>query len=314
MGNRIIKESIKYSPEIDRLNWFEEVVFYHMMVSADDYGRLDGRPVVLAHVLFPMKENMVADVQEAVNALVEAGLVTAYEVDGMPFLCLTTWADHQRLRNGKPKYPAPPQVAASCGELPQAAANESKAPQNAARACAGARAQNPNPNPNPNPNSARARAYACAGNPFGDDDGERPDLNTVEVYVANNIPGMNAANMDEMASFKADLPDDVIRYAVDVACGKNVRTWAYVRGILNRILAGPARTLAEVKDWDAKHASQQGAPKGQPAPNPALNYEQRSYDSTDPDEFNLDMEYFLETGESRTMAERKRALAKEGVT
>ena len=57
MPNRIIKESIKRSPEIDRLNWFEEVVFYRLIVTADDYGRLDGRTVVLKNDLFPPKSD-----------------------------------------------------------------------------------------------------------------------------------------------------------------------------------------------------------------------------------------------------------------
>ena len=47
MPNRIIKESIKRSPKIDSLSWFDEVVFYRMIVTADDYGRLDGRPLRL---------------------------------------------------------------------------------------------------------------------------------------------------------------------------------------------------------------------------------------------------------------------------
>ena len=58
MPNRILKESIKRSPQIDSLTWFEEVVFYRLMVTADDYGCTDGRVVVLKNDLFPTKDTI----------------------------------------------------------------------------------------------------------------------------------------------------------------------------------------------------------------------------------------------------------------
>ena len=36
MPNRIIKESIRTSDSINDLTWFEEVLFYRLMVSCDD--------------------------------------------------------------------------------------------------------------------------------------------------------------------------------------------------------------------------------------------------------------------------------------
>lgn len=126
MPNRIIKESIKRSPEIDRLSWFEEVVFYRMIVTADDYGRLDGRPVVLKNDLFPTKETVTKKaIEDAVSKLVSVGLLVPY-VDAesdMPFLAFRTWSEHQRLRNSKAKYPAPPDGLTVRGNSPQFAAN-----------------------------------------------------------------------------------------------------------------------------------------------------------------------------------------------
>lgn len=47
MPNRIIKESICVSDSIDSLSWFEEVLFYRLIVVCDDYGRFDGRiPII----------------------------------------------------------------------------------------------------------------------------------------------------------------------------------------------------------------------------------------------------------------------------
>ena len=111
MPNRIIKESIKRSPEIDRLSWFEEVVFYRMIVTADDYGRLDGRMVVLKNDLFPTKDTITRKaIEDAINKLVSVGLLVPY-VDAesdMPYLVFRRWEKHQIVRNKYGKYPAPP--------------------------------------------------------------------------------------------------------------------------------------------------------------------------------------------------------------
>ena len=58
MPNRIIKESICTSDSIDSLSWFEEVLFYRLIVNCDDYGRFDGRPSIIKSRLFPLKENL----------------------------------------------------------------------------------------------------------------------------------------------------------------------------------------------------------------------------------------------------------------
>lgn len=154
MPNRIIKESICYSDDIDKLTAFEETVFYRMIVRADDYGRLDARPSFLKSMLFVTKQGITEkNVQDAVLKMASVGLVRLYEVDGKPFLSFPKWDLHQRVRNSKEKYPAPPentdcgvspQVAASCGELPRVAAliqSES------------------NPNPNPKESVSRATRF-----------------------------------------------------------------------------------------------------------------------------------------------------------
>ena len=154
MPNRVIKESIKFSPEIDSLTWFEECLFTRMIVSADDYGVLDGRVIVLKNELFPTKENVTkTDIEEALMKLLKLGLIESYSVSGRPYIHLTTWGEHQRLRDSKHKYPTPdqadepisrqlaeirgnlPQLAAECGLTRARAESESESESN------------PNPNP-----------------------------------------------------------------------------------------------------------------------------------------------------------------------
>lgn len=121
MPNRVIKESIKRSDQIDSLSWFEEVLFYRLMVTADDYGCIDGRVLLIKNELFPLKENVTKKaVEEALEKLVSVGLLCKYTVSGMPYMFFPTWEKHQRVRNKVRKFPAPPQdvlFLVDCGQL-----------------------------------------------------------------------------------------------------------------------------------------------------------------------------------------------------
>lgn len=108
MPNRILKESICVSDSIDQLSWFEEVLFYRLIVNCDDYGRYDGRPAIIKNRLFPLKDSLtLKNVSAAINKLASAGLVALYEFEGKPFLYLPTWNEHQSVRAKRSKYPAP---------------------------------------------------------------------------------------------------------------------------------------------------------------------------------------------------------------
>lgn len=107
MPNRIIKESICTSENIDQLSAFNETVFYRLIVNVDDYGRIDARPKLLAAKLFPLKDIRSTQIEDALRKLTSAELVTLYEVDGKPFLQMNTWDRHQTIRAKKSKCPAP---------------------------------------------------------------------------------------------------------------------------------------------------------------------------------------------------------------
>jgi hypothetical protein len=138
MPSRIIKESICYSDDLDRLTSFAETVFYRLLVRVDDYGRIDARPNFLKSMLFATKNGVSEkNVSEAVAQMASLGLVRLYEVDGKPFLCLPKWHLHQRIRDSKAKYPEPPQKTEDFEDSPQVAAGRGELP--------------PESKPNPNP-------------------------------------------------------------------------------------------------------------------------------------------------------------------
>ena len=107
MPNRILKESICTSENVDQLTPFQETFFYRLMVNCDDYGRMDARTKILSSRLFPLKEVKSNQIEDAIRALVAADLVILYEVDGKPYLQMKTWDKHQQVRAKKSKYPSP---------------------------------------------------------------------------------------------------------------------------------------------------------------------------------------------------------------
>ena len=108
MPNRIIKESVCTSETLDGLNWFEEVFWYRLIVTCDDFGRMDARAPILKSRMFPLKPRVTNKaIQLALKKLSDAGLVILYEFEGRPYLQLTKWSKHQQKRANNSKYPAP---------------------------------------------------------------------------------------------------------------------------------------------------------------------------------------------------------------
>jgi hypothetical protein len=107
MPNRIIKESICTSEEIDGLPLSAEVLFYRLMVNADDHGRFDARLKMVASKCYPLKSIDIKSIQQDLGRLHDSGLVMLYEVDGRPYGMFIKWAKHQQIRAKRAKYPDP---------------------------------------------------------------------------------------------------------------------------------------------------------------------------------------------------------------
>ena len=157
MPNRIIKESICVSDSIDSLTWFEECLFYRLIVNCDDFGRFDGRMAVIKNRLFPLKDNITLKAVEAgIKKLASAGLIVLYVFEDRPYLHLPSWDDHQTVRAKRSKYPAPEEGMKSSEIIcKQMQAYESKCSRNPIQS-------ESNPNPNPNARVTRAEIRLCA--------------------------------------------------------------------------------------------------------------------------------------------------------
>ena len=110
MPNRILKESITTSCEIDSLTPEVERFFYRLIVVCDDFGRMSARPSILRAKCFPLKLDKVKDkdITKWLQSLVDNGLIIIYSAsDGKTYLQMATWEKHQQKRAKHSKYPAP---------------------------------------------------------------------------------------------------------------------------------------------------------------------------------------------------------------
>ncbi len=115
--NRIIKESILTSESIDALSETAEILFYRLLVIADDQGRFMASPGYLLSATYPLLADRttdpkdIADIMQSIAAncqqIAAAGIISLYKVQGRNYGCFNKWEDHQRIRNVRPKHPGP---------------------------------------------------------------------------------------------------------------------------------------------------------------------------------------------------------------
>lgn len=118
MPNRILKESICTSDEIDALNSDTECFFYRLIVNCDDFGLLDARPSILKSKCYPLKSIDINCIQMMLASLVQVGLIEVYEVSGKRYLHVKKWESHQQIRAKRAKYPLPNDgIEITCNQL-----------------------------------------------------------------------------------------------------------------------------------------------------------------------------------------------------
>ena len=104
MPTRMIREGLLDSDKINLLSADGERLFTRLMLCADDFGRFDGRFIVIKNRAFPLKETMkISNIEKDLNECIKVGLITRYLVNGKPYIEIPGF--NQRLRAKKSKYP-----------------------------------------------------------------------------------------------------------------------------------------------------------------------------------------------------------------
>ena len=134
MPSRILSDSILTSETLNELCPEQECLWFRILVSADDYGCMDARPIVVLARCYPLRVTDLTpeQVDAWLHDLAKVGLITMYEVDGKAYLQVGKWEQHQRIRSKRHKCPLPDttdstlqQLAARCDNSQQSAATRS---------------------------------------------------------------------------------------------------------------------------------------------------------------------------------------------
>ena len=109
MPNRYLHDSICTSLSLSKVSLTAELLFLHLIVSADDYGRCIAEEPVLLGRLFTLRRDLSGEtLMEALRELEDAELVKRYSHDGREYLQITKWFVYNKPRAKKSKCPEPP--------------------------------------------------------------------------------------------------------------------------------------------------------------------------------------------------------------
>lgn len=87
---------------------------------------------------------------------------------------------------------------------------------------------------------------------------------TVQRYALDNLRTMTPGHIQEFNEFLEvhGVSEDVMRYAIDVACGNGAAVWNYVAQILYGWLDAGVKSVDDAKAEQKKHRRQRDGPKG----------------------------------------------------
>lgn len=128
MPNRILKETIRTSKDVNNLSDFMFRLWAYLITYVDDFGRGSADPELLKGIVFPRRKVSESQIQNAMDELQMRGMIVTYAVDGEPFFYFPTWDKHQSVRAKKSKFPEP--LKASASKCMQMQANDSECSRN----------------------------------------------------------------------------------------------------------------------------------------------------------------------------------------
>jgi hypothetical protein len=105
---RSIKPEFFTSLTIGGLPPLVRLTFIGLWTHVDDDGRTVDDPRLIRSAIWPLDDRSSGDIQEDLQRLQEAGLITRYRVRGKPYLVVNTWGEHQKVSHPRAsRYPGP---------------------------------------------------------------------------------------------------------------------------------------------------------------------------------------------------------------
>jgi len=155
MPNRILKDTIHTSPNLNALSPLAERHFYRLLPVPDDFGCFEATALVVKGKCYPLRpEVKTSEIDKWHQEMVEQQIIRLWKQDGRQFGQFLNWDKHQRVRSlHQRKTPEPP---SDFGSYNICADDQKNNMQNHSTIPFDDKCQqvtaNDGPNPNPNPN------------------------------------------------------------------------------------------------------------------------------------------------------------------
>lgn len=105
---RTIKPDFFISETVTALDFRTRLTWIGLWTHCDDYGRHRDNVKLIKAAVWPLDAVSLRDVADDLDALVIAGLLYRYSIDGKTYLQVTNWEEHQRVdKPSKSTIPAP---------------------------------------------------------------------------------------------------------------------------------------------------------------------------------------------------------------
>lgn len=236
-----------------------------LLTAFDDWGRAIAAPKRLKASVFPMFDNVTAElVEESLALFSKAGLIQLYEVDGKPYMCIETakWYKYQTHMNrtnrrpGKDKlhsdFPPPPETPTYPHGEPRGTTGDSGAP----------RVPVPSPSPSPSPLNSSTTTKGTDSESF------------YETYRKVFQRDLTTYQLQQLMAYidQEGFEESVLIRAIETS-GMKGGGIGLVLKIMNDYAANGAKTLLGAKEYDAQFESKKqgnrnrGSRGGSPKPN-----------------------------------------------
>ena len=80
------------------------------------------------------------------------------------------------------------------------------------------------------------------------------------LYATDNLKCLSANNLAELDSFREQLSDEMITWAIDETCAHGSRNYGYLKAILNRMIDQGLKTIGDVKAYEEKRRREKQQP------------------------------------------------------
>jgi AraC-like DNA-binding protein len=129
MPNRIIKDAIWTSDNLNKLSPHAERHFYRILLAADDWGCLEITPAIIKGKCYPLQQEITIEHVASWNKeLTEHTILKHWEANNRVYAMFLTFDDHnETLEKHDPKTPCPPWLLRSDGIDPRQSDKTSEA-------------------------------------------------------------------------------------------------------------------------------------------------------------------------------------------